>query len=142
MGNHLFEFSKGRFVQMNAGHSELATRNPDEKFSLPWLDKLTARLGAQQITLTRDRMMRPLAAFGVVALLVIANIYLLTGPAEQRLANGAFAYGGAAEASVAAIKSGGGGRGQERGQPGLWAAQLPAGGQAAPRPTEPPGLGI
>jgi hypothetical protein len=130
MGNQPFEFSKGRFAPMSGVHSDMPTRKPDEKFSLPWLDKLTARFGAQQITLSRDRMMRPLAAFGVLVLLVIANIYLLTGPAERRLEDGAFAYGGAAEASVAAIKSGGEGSAQERDSPVLWADNVLAVGQA------------
>ena len=43
---------------------------------------------------------------------------------------GAFAYGGAAEASVAAIKGGGEGSAQERAQPVLWADNVLAVGQA------------
>jgi hypothetical protein len=130
MGNQPFEFSKGRFVPMNARHSDMPTRKPDEKFSLPWLDKLIAHFGGKQFALTREGMMRPVAAFGVLALLAMANMYLLTGPAEQRLTDAAFSYGGAAEASVAAIKVGGEGSAQERAQSALWADNLLAVGQS------------
>jgi hypothetical protein len=87
-------------------------------------------LGAQQITFTRDRLMRPFAAFGVLGLLVIANMYFLTGPAEQHLTDGVFAYGSAAEASVAAIKGGAAANAQESDRPVLWADNLLAVGQA------------
>jgi hypothetical protein len=129
MGNQPFEFSKGRFVAMSGGRSDMPTRKPEEKFSFPWLDKLNDRLGGRQITFTRERLMRPFAAFGVLGLLVIANMYLLTGPAEQHLTDGVFAYGSAAEASVASIK-GGAANAQNSDQPALWADNLLAVGQA------------
>ena len=131
IGNQPFEFSKGRFVPTSGRRSEMPAKRPEEKFSFPWLDKLSGRFAAQQITLTRDRLMRAVAAFGVLVLLVIANIYLLTGPAEQHLADGVFAYGSAAEASVAAIK-GGGAANASPDQPVLWADNLLAIGKALP----------
>jgi hypothetical protein len=132
IGNQPFEFSKGRFVPMSGGRSDMPARKPEEKLSFPWLDKLSGRLGAQQITLTRHHLMRQFAASGVLVLLVIANIYFLTGPAEQRLTDGVFAYGSVAEASVAAIKGGGVANAQSSDQPVLWAENLLAVGQALP----------
>jgi len=131
MGNQPFEFSKGRFVPMSGRRSDMPARKPEEKLSFPWLDKLSHRFGARQITLTRDSLLQPFAAFGVLGLLLIANTYLLIGPAEERLTDGVFAYGNVAEASVAAVK-GSAANAQDADQSALWADNLLAVGQALP----------
>ena len=129
MGNQPFEFSKGRFVPMSGGRSDMPASKPAQKLSFPLLEKLSGHFGARQITFTRHSLLRPLAAFGALGLMVIANMYLLTGPAEQRLTDGVFAYGNAAEASIASIK-GGAANAQNSDQSALWADNLLAVGQA------------
>jgi hypothetical protein len=125
MGNQPFEFSGGRFLPMKGVQSDMAPKKSASSFSLPWLDTMTARLGKERIVLRREQLMAGAAALGSVTLLVIANLYFLTGPAEQHLADGASAYDTAVAGSIAAARATGGEAGlPERQRPVLWAENL------------------
>jgi hypothetical protein len=125
MGNQPFEFSGGRFLPMKGVQSDMAPKKSASSFSLPWLDTMTARLGQQKIVLRREQLMAGAAVIGFAVLLVIANLFFLTGPAEQNLADGAAAYDTAVAGSIAAARATGGEASlPERQRPVLWAENL------------------
>jgi hypothetical protein len=99
-----------------------------------WLEALRTRAAAQPLTLRRE-LVKPILYVAAVAVLgIAANLLLLTGPADQRLAEEASAYGTQAGSSVASTANG-----SEAGlpvgeRPNLWADTLLGVGQALSPP--------
>jgi hypothetical protein len=109
LGNQPYEFSRGRLLPITGGQFDMPTpqSGPRTNLSLPWLEKLLMRAGGRRLELRREQIMQPILGVAVAALVLIANIYFLTRPTQQRLTDGASAYDTVAGSALAAAKTDG-----------------------------------
>jgi hypothetical protein len=125
LGNQPYEFTHGRFEPMKGVPSDKMPTNKAASFvPAAWLEALRTRAAAKPITWNRDLVKPILYGAAFVGLGIIANLLLLTWPAEERLAEEASAYGTQAGSSVASTQNG-----SEAGlpvgeRPNLWADTL------------------
>jgi hypothetical protein len=106
LGNQPYEFSHGRLVPITGGPFDMPAPKSGSasKLSIPWLEKILAHTG-ERFELRRDRIMQPVLAVALAVLFVIANLYFLTMPAQQRLTDSASIYDTAAGSTLAAGKT-------------------------------------
>ena len=130
MGNQPFEFSKGRFLPIKGAVANAKGRKSTTDLTFARLEKLAARLGVPQFAVSHERLMIPLGAAGLIGVLVLGNMFLLTGPATTRLARGADVYSSAANSSIAPPKPAGEAGTSQSPRPVLWADSLFAVSQA------------
>jgi hypothetical protein len=109
LGNQPYEFSRGRLLPITGAQYDVppAQSGSGSNLSLPWLENLLMRAGSKRMEFRREQIMQPILGAAFAALLVIANVYYLTMPAERRLADDASAYASVVVSALAAAKTGG-----------------------------------
>jgi len=131
LGNQPYEYSRGRFVPMKGAQSDKMPTNKAASFiPAAWLEKLRAPAMAKPISVKWDSFKPAAYGAGFIAVAVAANMFLLTGPSQERLAAQASAYSAQAASSIALTANG-----SEAGlpvgeRPNLWADTLLGVGKA------------
>jgi hypothetical protein len=131
LGNQPYEYIRGRFVPMKGAQSDKMPTNKAASFiPAAWLEKLRAPAMAKPISVKWNSFKPAAYGAGFIAVAVAANMFLLTGPSQERLAAQASAYSAQAASSIASTANG-----SEAGlpvgeRPNLWADTLLGVGKA------------